>query len=82
MSADKAWYAGDLPTFEEIRRETLKQLGDAADTLRSDWLDGTGPNDRQADAVSMVRQHIALAKELLDQSNPHLDVPFEGSQGD
>lgn len=62
-----SWYAGDLPTFEEVRRETLRQLGDAADTLRSDWRE-QHLTVEQADALAMARQHITLAKTQLDKA--------------
>jgi activator of HSP90 ATPase len=61
-----SWYAGDLPTFEEIRVEMLKQLRDALDTARSDWAEGHGPNVKAADHMAMARQHVALACERLD----------------
>jgi hypothetical protein len=62
------WYAGPLPTFEDMRREALRLLGDAQDTLRSDWRDATGPTDRQADALNDARKAISAAKIALDQA--------------
>lgn len=57
-----------LPTFEEMRRNAHRLLGDAQDELRSDWLPGTGPTDAQAEAAAEARQHIAKAKEALDKA--------------
>lgn len=59
-----------LPTFEEMRRNTHRMLGDALDELRSDWAPGTGPTDEQAAAVQQARTHIAMAKAKLDQAAP------------
>lgn len=57
-----------LPTFEEMRRNAHRLLGDAQDELRSDWAPGTGPTDKQADAVIEARKHIAKAKAALDKA--------------
>lgn len=57
-----------LPTFEDMRRNANRLLGDAQDELRSDWAPGTGPTDAQADAVAEARQHIAAAKAALDKA--------------
>lgn len=58
----------DLPTFEDMRRNTHRLLGDAQDELRSDWKPGTGPTDRQAEAAAEARSHIAEAKDALDRA--------------
>lgn len=60
------WYIGRLPTFEEIRAEAYRLLGDAQDVLRSDWRPGAGPNDAQADALRDARMAIADAKQALN----------------
>lgn len=59
-----------LPTFEEMRRNSRRLLGDALDELRSDWADGTGPTEAQATAVQEAKAHIAMAKAKLDQAAP------------
>lgn len=62
------WYVGRLPTFEEIRAEAYRLLGDAQDVLRSDWLAGAGPTDGQADALRDARMAIADAKQALNDA--------------
>lgn len=57
-----------LSTFEEMRQNAHRLLGDAQDELRSDWRPGTGPSDRQADDLYDARQHIAKAKAALDRA--------------
>ena len=57
-----------LPTFEEMRRNAHRLLGDAQDELRSDWRPGTGPTDAQADAAAEAREFIAKAKDALDRA--------------
>jgi hypothetical protein len=57
-------------TFEDMRRNAHRLLGDAADWLRSDWYPGTGPNTAEADAVMEARRHIAAAKAALDRAAP------------
>ena len=57
-----------LPTFEEMRRNAHRLLGDAQDELRSDWRDGTGPTSQQAEDLYDARQHIAKAKDALDRA--------------
>lgn len=64
------WYAGELPTFEEIRRRAFGEIGDVLDTLRSDWLPGHGPDDDQADALHEARRLLADAKAALDRAAP------------
>jgi hypothetical protein len=57
--------AGDvmnLPTFQEMRRNAFRGLGDVEDELRSDWRSGTGPTTAQA------KIHIAKAKNALDRA--------------
>jgi hypothetical protein len=58
----------DLPTFEEMRSNAFRMLGDAEDELRSDWRSGAGPSKEQAQAASEARQHIAAAKAALDRA--------------
>ncbi|MFI7468169.1 hypothetical protein [Nonomuraea sp. NPDC049646] len=58
----------DLPTFEQMRRNAHRLLGDAQDELRSDWASGTGPTDKQAAAAAEARKHIAAAKAALDRA--------------
>ncbi len=57
-----------LPTFQEIRVNALRLLGDTQDVLRSDWPEGHGPTARQAKAAAKAREHIAKAKAALDQA--------------
>jgi hypothetical protein len=57
-----------LPTFEEMRRNAHRLLGDAQDELRSDWAPGTGPSAQQAEDLYDARQHIAKAKAALDRA--------------
>lgn len=56
-----------LPTFEEIRRDAHKELGDVEDLLRSDWVPGTGPSPKQAELLSHVRSAIRSARAALDE---------------
>jgi hypothetical protein len=58
----------DLPTFEEMRRNAHRLLGDAQDELRSDWQPGTGPTDQQGEDLYDACQHIAKAKAALDRA--------------
>ena len=58
----------DLPTFEEMRRNAHRLLGDAQDELRSDWAPGTGPDDLQAEELHEARSYIAKAKAALDRA--------------
>ena len=57
-----------LPSFEEIRRNAHRLLGDAQDELRSDWRPGAGPSAAQAKAAQEARHFIAKAKEKLDEA--------------
>ena len=57
-----------LPTFEEMRRNAHRLLGDAQDELRSDWRPGAGPTSKQAKAAQEAREHIAKAKAALDRA--------------
>lgn len=43
-------------------------LSGARDWLASDWRDGTGPTDAQADAKREVMRLITQAKILLEQA--------------
>lgn len=62
------WYVGRLPTFEEIRAEAYRLLGDAQDVLRSDWRAGAGPSDVQANSLRDARIAIADAKQALNDA--------------
>lgn len=64
----RRWYSGVLPTFEEIRAEAYRVLGDAQDVLLSDWLPGAGPTDSQADALRDARLALADAKSALNDA--------------
>lgn len=65
---DRSWDVGLLPTFEEIRAEAYRQIGDVLDTLRSDWLPGTGPDDDQASALAETRRALVAAKDALNRA--------------
>ncbi|MET9339246.1 hypothetical protein [Nonomuraea sp. NPDC003804] len=56
-----------LPTFDEMRRNAHRLLGDAQDELRSDWT-GPGPSDEQAEAMAEAVRFIAQAKAALDRA--------------
>lgn len=59
----------NLPTFEEMRRNTFKMLGDAEQELRSDWRSGTGPSTKEAAQARIeALEHIARAKAALDRA--------------
>jgi hypothetical protein len=60
------WYAGDLPTVEEIRSHAFGQVGDVLDTLRSDWQDG--PTVDQAAALAEARRALEAAQAALDRA--------------
>lgn len=55
-----------LPSFEDIRRDMYRLLGDVQDVARSDWREGTGPTRKQAAALARARKHIIAAKVALD----------------
>lgn len=58
-----------LPSFEEMRRNAHRLLGDAEDELRSDWAPGAGPaTTEQAQARVEALTHIARAKAALDRA--------------
>lgn len=57
-----------LPTFEEMRRNAHRLLGDAQDELRSGWEPGTGPTPKQAELLHEARAGIARAKAALDEA--------------
>jgi len=59
--------SGNLPSFEEMRREAFKLLGDAADELRSDWR-GLTPTPKQNNARIEALEHITRAKAALDRA--------------
>lgn len=60
--------AEGLPTFEEMRRNAYRLLGDAADELRSDWREGTGPTARQNLAKVRAMELIGQAKDALNEA--------------
>lgn len=57
-----------LPSFDDMRRDAFKLLGDAEDVLRSDWREGTGPTRAQADAAADAKVLIGQAKDALDRA--------------
>lgn len=57
-----------LPTFEQVRRDAYRELGDVLDGLRSDWQPGAGPTREQREALNAARAHIAVAREKLNQA--------------
>ncbi|MFI6296805.1 hypothetical protein ACIBEJ_34810 [Nonomuraea sp. NPDC050790] len=56
----------DLPTFEEMRRNAYKLLGDAQQELTSDWR-GPEPTDKQMEAIGEALRAITKAKVALDK---------------
>lgn len=56
----------DLPSFEDIRADMFRRLGDVQDVARSDWRPGAGPTKRQLAALARARNHIIAAKAALD----------------
>jgi hypothetical protein len=56
------------PTFQQMRQEALRLLGDALDVLRSDWDEDHGPTQAQALALDEARHHIGRAKAHLDRA--------------
>ena len=73
----------DLPTFEDMRRQAHRALGDAEDELRSDWRPGSGPTSEQGKAAREARVLIAEAKRALDRAaidyNPLWDASEDES---
>lgn len=57
-----------LPTFEEMRRNAHRLLGDAEDELRSDWAPGSEPTHAQALARRDAMRLIARARAALDRA--------------
>ncbi|MEV7006869.1 hypothetical protein [Streptosporangium sp. NPDC051022] len=57
-----------LPTFEEMRRNAYRLLGDAEDELRSDWAPGSEPTHAQALARREAMRLIARAKVALNRA--------------
>ncbi len=58
-----------LPTFEQIRGEAYRLLGDAADWLRSDWSPvGSALTEEQAKGRREALRHIGLAKDALNDA--------------
>ncbi|MGI5247534.1 hypothetical protein [Dactylosporangium sp. CA-139066] len=59
----------DLPPFETVRSEAYKLLGDAQDVLRFGAGDVRDhPTGHRAEALARARQHIAAAKEALNDA--------------
>lgn len=56
-----------LPTFEAVRRNAHRMLGDVQDELRSEVVD-LPLTTAQAKAFADVRRHIAHAKAALDKA--------------
>lgn len=56
----------ELPSFDDIRADMFRRLGDVEDVARSDWRPGTGPTKRQGAALARARKHIIAAKAALD----------------
>jgi hypothetical protein len=57
-----------LPTFEEMRQDAHRELGDVLDGMRSDWQPGAGPTREQAEAWREARQLIVEAQAALDRA--------------
>lgn len=57
-----------LPTFEAMRAAAYRQLGDVADTLRSDLRAEAAPTREQLDARSEALDHIGRAKDALSRA--------------
>ena len=60
--------AENLPTWEGMRRNAYRLLGDAADELRSDWREGTGPTAEQNLAKVRAMEKIGEAKAALNEA--------------
>jgi len=77
-----------LPSFEEIRSQAYRQLGDAADWLRSDWSPlGSELTDAQAEGRREALRLIGQAKAALNRVDVHDQDPaparqYENSDGD
>lgn len=56
-----------LPSFEAIRANAHRMLGDVEDELRSDWSD-PALTTGQAKALADARRHTRLAKAALDKA--------------
>lgn len=54
-----------LPSFEEMRRNAYKLLGDAQQELYSDWRPDGAPNRKQLEAAREALRHITKAKQAL-----------------
>lgn len=55
-----------LPSFEDIRRDMYRLLGDVLDVARSDCRPDARPTKRQAAALARARRHIDAAKNALN----------------
>lgn len=53
-------------TFEAMRHEAYRLLGDAQDVLRSDWHDN--PSGEQVKALHQARKLIGEAKDALNDA--------------
>ncbi|GGM52339.1 hypothetical protein ACFFX1_55620 [Dactylosporangium sucinum] len=59
----------DLPRFETVRSQAYALLGDAQDWLRFNPRDVRDhPTGHRAEALARARQHIAAAKEALNEA--------------
>lgn len=57
----------NLPSFEAIRRNAHRMLGDVEDELRSDWSDPE-LTTAQAKCLADARRLVARAKAELDKA--------------
>ena len=67
-SCERCTPVNTLPTFQQMRQDALRLLGDALDVLRSDWDEDHGPTPSQALALDEARHHIGRAKAHLDRA--------------
>jgi hypothetical protein len=54
-----------LPSFEEMRRNAYRLLGDAQQELYSDWRSEAGPSKTQLEAARKALRAITEAKKRL-----------------
>lgn len=71
-----------LPSFEEMRRNAYKLLGDAQDELYSDWFPGEGPDSAQRDAATKALRHITKAKQALNEAANPFPSPSLRKEGE
>lgn len=58
----------NLPTFQQVRLRTQRELVTVLDGMRFDWDPNQGPTDQQDEAWRDARILIALAQEALNQA--------------